>query len=288
MSKKDDIIKYVEEHPGCTTFECKEAIDCSLNYIRRIFKEINYKAPIVSPTRRKYIEGTIIGENGVFFKQRLDNDNGLFICPYDNKEFVGSISGVGRGLIKSCGCLHSRQARENTFIDLTGQRFGKLTVQYCLPYTNKENRTIWHCKCDCGGEKDVVGKLLIDGHVHSCGCSNSKGEVAIRNILKNKNITYEEQKSFDDCVNSETNAKLKFDFYLPLYNAIIEYDGIQHFKVFGWNTENLLRQNQYRDNVKNQYCIDHEISLYRISYLEYDNIDNRMEEILKELNNGKV
>ena len=73
---------------------------------------------------------------------------------------------------------------------------------------------------------------------------------------------------------------------MPLYNTIIEYDGIQHFKVFGWNTENLLQQNQYRDNVKNQYCIDHGISLYRISYLEYDNIEKRLEEILKEISNG--
>lgn len=34
--------------------------------------------------------------------------------------------------------------------------------------------------------------------------------------------------------------------------------------------------------------VDHGIVLYRIFYLEYDNIDNRMEEILRELNNGKV
>lgn len=81
-----------------------------------------------------------------------------------------------------------------------------------------------------------------------------------------------------------------FYFILVDYNACIEYDGIQHRK--GWNCngkqKESLEQIQYRDEIKTQYCVNHKIPLYRIFYLEYDNIDNRIEEILKELNNGKV
>lgn len=166
---KEQIIDYVEQHPNCTVLECKDSIDCTAEYVRKIFKEINYTAPPIKRKGRiKYIEGNVIGDNNVFFKQRLDKNNGVFICPLCGKEFTGSISGVGRGLIKSCGCLHDIASRNNTFKDLTGQKFGKLTAQYCLPYSTADNRAIWHCTCECGGEKDVVGKFLRQGHTISC------------------------------------------------------------------------------------------------------------------------
>ena len=56
-------------------------------------------------------------------------------------------------------------------IDITGQRFGKLTVQYmCQERRNRQ--TVWHCLCDCGNETDVVSQALRSGHTKSCGCGN--------------------------------------------------------------------------------------------------------------------
>lgn len=284
MSYKEEIIKYISEHPHCTTTECKEAVGCSIVYVRNIFSQLGHKAKRVYPTRIKYFDNSFLGEYNVFFKKRLDSKRGIFICPYDNKEFEASIRDVARGKIRSCGCLHNSNGRNNTFIDMTGWRFGKLVCEYCLPYTTEDNQAIWHCKCDCGGEKDVVGRVLRNGNVNSCGCLVSKGELAVKNVLINKAVNFIQQKSFDDCVNPETGAKLRFDFYLPDHNCCIEYDGKQHYSSgCGWNTEERFKDLKRRDRIKDQYCIDHGIVLYRISYLEYDNIDNRMEEILKEL-----
>lgn len=53
-------------------------------------------------------------------------------------------------------------------IDLTGQRFGRLVVLYRAP--NKGKATSWHCKCDCGNEKDVLASNLRRGITTSCGC----------------------------------------------------------------------------------------------------------------------
>lgn len=55
--------------------------------------------------------------------------------------------------------------------DITGQRFGKLTVQYMLP-ERKNRQVVWHCQCDCGKETDVQGGSLRSGHTKSCGCGN--------------------------------------------------------------------------------------------------------------------
>lgn len=57
------------------------------------------------------------------------------------------------------------------FIDLSGQRFGMLTVQQCAP---SESRTYWKCRCDCGNGKIVESGNLKSGHTASCGCKTLK------------------------------------------------------------------------------------------------------------------
>lgn len=52
------------------------------------------------------------------------------------------------------------------FIDLTGQRFGRLVA---LEHFRKNGRTYWHCRCDCGNETDVEAYNLKK-ITRSCGC----------------------------------------------------------------------------------------------------------------------
>lgn len=53
-------------------------------------------------------------------------------------------------------------------IDLTGQRFGRLEVVEKAP--NKNGRTAWRCRCDCGAETIAYTKTLRNGLTRSCGC----------------------------------------------------------------------------------------------------------------------
>jgi hypothetical protein len=55
------------------------------------------------------------------------------------------------------------------FIDLTGQKFGKLTVDK-YKGKNKHNQSMWLCKCQCGNNKIIVGTSLRNGSTRSCGC----------------------------------------------------------------------------------------------------------------------
>ena len=54
-------------------------------------------------------------------------------------------------------------------IDLTGQKFGRLTVIRRLP-NNKRGQTMWLCLCDCGVEKELRGSKVTTGETRSCGC----------------------------------------------------------------------------------------------------------------------
>ena len=53
-------------------------------------------------------------------------------------------------------------------LDLTGQRYGKLTV--LAPASNQGRNTAWYCRCDCGSELEVRTDHLRAGHITSCGC----------------------------------------------------------------------------------------------------------------------
>lgn len=57
----------------------------------------------------------------------------------------------------------------NGFNDLTGKKFGRLTV---LGLSEKKSgrKSYWVCECDCGNKKLVRSDSLKRGQVQSCGC----------------------------------------------------------------------------------------------------------------------
>lgn len=74
--------------------------------------------------------------------------------------------------------------------DITGQRFGRLTV-ICLSGRNKHKQTVWKCKCDCGKECVASKTHLITGHTESCGClmretSSKNGKLRFKDITGRK------------------------------------------------------------------------------------------------------
>lgn len=81
------------------------------------------------------------------------------------------------GTVRDCGCVpHRRRSRGNVAEDLTGQRFGLLTV--VSRTENRNGRTCWNCRCDCGGERAVTARDLKSGRVTNCGCqTGSRGRV---------------------------------------------------------------------------------------------------------------
>lgn len=55
-----------------------------------------------------------------------------------------------------------------TFIDLAGERFGRLRV--IGQVENRGSLVQWHCACDCGRETTATTKKLRGGRKNSCGC----------------------------------------------------------------------------------------------------------------------
>lgn len=120
-------------------------------------------------------------------------------------------------------------------------------------------------------------------HFQGCGCPNcrtSQGERLIKQILIEENIDFETQKTFPDCKHV---AQLKYDFYIPSENTLIEFDGIQHFKpVNKFGGIKAFEETQFRDNLKNEFASVNDIKLIRFRFddsIEF--ITNKIREIKK-------
>lgn len=108
----------------------------------------------------------------------------------------------------------------------------------------------------------------------SCpSCKESKGEKMVSKFLSDNNIKYIKEMRIDK-LDSSNKTNLRFDFYIEIFNLIIEYDGIQHYEVveyFG-GIESLLKT-KHNDKLKNIFCKNNKINLLRIPYTEFNNIE---------------
>ena len=148
------------------------------------------------------------------------------------------------------------------------------------------------------GEKDKNGKehgefwQTPNNHLRGNGCpkcKESKGERVIRDILENKDIDYEQEKTFDWL---KYDGSMFLDFYLPEYSSAIEFQGVHHYIPVDFSgrgpesaKSNLLTQ-KARDKEKNRLCKEHNIKIYYITYNE--KIDKKLKIILENATTGKT
>ena len=143
---------------------------------------------------------------------------------------------------------------------------------------------MWNCKCKCGNDCIVSGKLLREGKVTSCGCrKQSLGEEAIEQILLKNNLNYAKEylvQTRKEIIYQHHKSRFDFAIFDDNNNLLyfIEFDGIQHFKEnirdngFGWNTQEAYEKTHERDELKNNWCKDNNIPLIRIPYTHLNNL----------------
>lgn len=152
-------------------------------------------------------------------------------------------------------------------------------IEVLEQYINAKTPILHRCRID-GYIWRIAPSNVLSGQ--NCPqCQESNGEKQITYWLKKHGFTYVYQKKFADC---RYKKELPFDFYLPDYNILIEYDGQQHFEPIDfagkgdkWALEQ-FKLVQHRDVIKNQYCEHNNIQLLRIPY--FKNVDEELEKFL--------
>ena len=172
-----------------------------------------------------------------------------------------------------CKCLN----RNLNFINEANKLHDSSYDYSLINYINNKTKIKIICK-KCGS----IFEQIPHDHLAGKGCPlcrNSKGEMKIKSFLDKNKISYKKEKTFDDLYDKQL---LRYDFYLPSHNLLIEYNGIQHYKsirYFGGRKQFLLQK--HHDWLKRKYALKNNYNLLTITYK-----DDNIEQILKEKING--
>ncbi|MGL5713319.1 MAG: hypothetical protein ACRCX7_07110 [Cetobacterium sp.] len=170
---------------------------------------------------------------------------------------------VVRDAMKSKGCKHCtkykphKNKKDVSFVlNLVEGRFDILNIE---KYKNMLTKLKFRCKK--GHEWETTTKAISLGH--GCpACNISKGEQYVRGTLSGFGVYFKEQYSYQDC---KYKNVLRFDFYIPNINTLIEVQGTQHYIDTGWFGDS-FEDNLKRDQIKRDYCKENNITLIELNY----------------------
>ena len=126
-----------------------------------------------------------------------------------------------------------------------------------------------------------------DTHLHlqgCCICKLSKGEEKIKSYLETHgfilNETYFREKKFENLFQKKGFC-LRYDFYIPSKNILIEYNGRQHYdyknSYFFKGDRNKFLLRKHYDWLKRKYARDNGYKLLTIPYWDYKIIEEILE-----------
>lgn len=126
-------------------------------------KEKQHRGPVP-----KDLTGMVFGKLKVLERAENLGTRTAWLCRCDcGNEIVVPSHDLRSGRKKNCGCkLYSYPY----FRDLTGQRFGYLTVVNKTERRDYKGSIIWNCHCDCGKDVLYSADILMRGQIKSCGC----------------------------------------------------------------------------------------------------------------------
>lgn len=126
--------------------------------------------------------------------------------------------------------------------DITGQTFERLTVMYrSEDHVSKSGKheVVYHCKCSCGKECDVLKSALTKGFTKSCGCLRS--EITRKRMTKRDNVSRRLRIVYLDMIARcyDTNNK-RYDRYggrgISVCNSWRNADGLESFIMWARNS----------------------------------------------------
>lgn len=171
----------------------------------------------------------------------------------------------------TCGKQECRNLNQKHYEEkMIGKHFGFLEVIEKAKEPGLHGSQ-WICKCDCGNTCIVTTNHLITGNTQSCGClqGNSIGEIKIKELLSNNNISFKQEYIFKELPNR------RYDFAIFDDNGnlqkIIEFDGEQHYQEAPFFKKTLQKQ-QDIDKEKTNFLNQKNIPLLRIPYWKRDTL----------------
>lgn len=177
---------------------------------------------------------------------------------------------------KKCGCpkcsyvvpRNKPVGLENFIVLSSAKHLDKYDYSRVI-YTDNKADVIIGCPKHGYFEQRVVHHM----RGHGCPkCKRSKGEEAVATVLNKLNLSFVAEKTFNDC-RGVKGRMLRFDFYLQDLNLVIEYDGKFHYHPYKKGELDQLNNVKENDALKNKYCTEKGINLFRIHYNDLNKVE---------------
>ena len=213
-------------------------------------------------SKSKYITAKtkiiIICKKHKVFKQLPDVHLSGAGCDKCGNEIIGNKR--RNSIEKVIRIFEEKRGKGNFDYSSIGQTY-KSNKSILLIKCNKHNKSFYQCASD---------------HEISGGCDDCKyksiGEELVMNILAQNNVEYIHNWADHDCYLNK--GKAKFDFFLPYFDKIIEYDGEQHFRPVQYGNmskEEAIKEFRLRkifDRKKDNWAKKNKKKLLRIKFNE--------------------
>jgi len=108
----------------------------------------------------------------------------------------------------------------------------------------------------------------------------------VKDIFDFYHIEYSCEYKYDACINPKTNAQLKYDYYIPDINTLIEIDGEQHERP-SYGVESFEKCKQ-RDKIKDKFAEENGIRLIRIPAKDWENLPEIIAPVISEIFKNRV
>lgn len=206
-------------------------------------------------------------------------EKSLFYCDNCETFFYQFPSRLINQHLYGCDCSPTKKKNHKQFIEELGQE--TLEEFEILEEYKTIDTPIKIRHKQCATEFSISPYNFIYKHKKKycpiCYYKKSQGEIQIVTFLEKHKIIYLREFSFKDL------PKCRYDFYLPEYQMLIEYDGIQHFQpVDFFGGEKSFLETQKNDKNKNNFAIKNNLKLIRIPYDEFNNLNNILTQIFEE------
>lgn len=216
----------------------------------------------------------------IFIDEYFDSSTKLlYVCTVCGETQYGSpphlLSGEG---CRFCGrqkCYDANRKTHDEFIQEMEQVNPQIEI--LTNYTTNKTKVRARCKI-CFHEWYPVAASLSAGY--GCPmCCLSKGEKGIDQFLHSNSIEHSHQQTYKT-LRGVGNGLLSYDFYVPDYNVLIEYQGQYHDGTARNQTEDDYAIQQEHDRRKTEYAKENNITLLEIWYYEFEDIEKILTEKL--------
>lgn len=210
------------------------------------------------------------------------NRNSVIItCPIHGDFEMQAANHMKKSDCPKCAGVHNHSTEE--YIEKCNIIHGNKYTYGKTIYTIGDNKVI--ITCPEHGDFEQCASQHLNNGTGCPKCKESKGERNVRIFLDNNNLPYNQEYTFEDCTDK---SYLRYDFYLPTKNILIEYHGQQHYmpvEIFGG--KECFKETQRRDKIKVEYAKDNNINLLVIPYTDYDRIEDILYIYIKNIEDEK-